>query len=74
MNQYASTGTIVRATTSEASMAIETVRANGRNSSPTMPPTSAIGRNTATVQIVEAAMAPPTSRTAARIAGAFSSP
>ena len=51
-----------------------TVRANGAKSSPTMPPTSAIGRNTATVVRVEAVMAPATSRTAVRMAWTFGSP
>ncbi|MNW52444.1 hypothetical protein D3C74_299630 [compost metagenome] len=55
-------------------MAIATVMANGRNSSPTMPPTSAMGRKTATVQTVDAVMAPPTSLTAVRIAVVFFSP
>ncbi len=62
-NQYASTGTIVRATSSEASRASELVMANGRNSSPTWPPTSASGRKTATVVRVEAVIAVATSRT-----------
>src|SRR5699024_76521 len=66
-NQYASTGTIVSATSREASIATVTVKANGRNSTPDIPPTSAIGRNTATVVIVEAVIAAPTSRTASTI-------
>ena len=41
-NQYASTGTIVSATNSEATSAIVTVSANGRNSSPVMSPTNAM--------------------------------
>jgi hypothetical protein len=73
-NQYASTGTMVSATTREAPIAIATVSANGRKSSPVMPPTRAIGANTATVVMVDAVIAPPTSRTAPRIAGSFSSP
>ncbi len=66
-NQYASTGTIVSATSSEATIAIVTVRAKGRKSSPVMSPTNAIGRNTATVVMVEAVIAVATSRTARRI-------
>ena len=50
-NQYASTGTIVSATNSEAVIAIVIVSANGRKSSPVTSPTNAIGRNTATVVI-----------------------
>ncbi len=73
-NQYESTGTIVSATSSEESIAIVTVNANGANSSPTMPPTSAIGRNTATVVSVDDVIAPATSRTAVRMACTFSSP
>ena len=73
-NQYASTGTIVSETNSDASRAIVTVMAKGRNSSPVSPPTSAIGKNTATVVIVEAVTAVATSRTAVRMAGSFSSP
>ena len=48
------------------------VSANGRKSSPTSPPTSAIGRNTATVVSVEAVMAPATSRTPPRSPGVAS--
>ena len=48
-------------------MAIATVNANGWNSTPAMPPTSAIGRKTTTVVMVEAVMAPATSRTASMI-------
>src|SRR5690625_1412705 len=66
-NQYASTGTIVSATSSEASIATVTVNAKGRNNTPDIPPTSAIGRNTATVVMVEAVIAAPTSRTASTI-------
>lgn len=73
-NQYASTGTTVSDTTSEASSATVTVIANGLNSSPTRPPTSAIGANTATVVSVEAVTAPDTSRTAVKIAGSLASP
>ncbi len=43
------------------------VNANGLKSSPTMPDTNAIGKNTATEVIVEAVIAPPTSRTASTI-------
>ncbi len=74
MNQYARTGTIVSATKSEASIAMATVSANGRKSSPTMPPTRAMGRNTATVATVEAVIAPATSLTAPMMAPTFSSP
>ncbi len=73
-NHDARTGTIVSETTREASSAMVTVSANGRNSSPTWPPTSAMGRKTATVVRVEAVTAPATSRTAVRIAGSLSSP
>ena len=45
---------MVSETTRLDASAIATVRANGRNSSPTSSPTSAIGRKTATVVIVEA--------------------
>ena len=60
MNQNANTGTTVSATTSDASSAMVTVIANGRNSWPAMPDTSAIGANTATVVSVDAVMAPAT--------------
>ena len=73
-NQYASTGTIVSATSSDAVIAIVTVSANGRKSSPVMSPTKAIGRNTATVVIVEAVTAIATSRTALMIAAFLSAP
>jgi hypothetical protein len=73
-NQYASTGTIVSATNSDAAIAIVTVIANGRNSSPVTSPTNAIGRNTATVVIVEAVIAAATSRTASRIDESLSAP
>ena len=52
------------ATSSEAVIAIVTVIANGRKSSPVTSPTKAIGRNTATVVMVEAVTAEATSRTA----------
>ena len=48
--------------------------ANGRNSSPVTPSTSASGRNTATVVIVDAVIAPATSRTARTIVDALSTP
>jgi hypothetical protein len=73
-NQYASTGTIVSETSSDASSAIVTVNENGRNSSPVMPSTRASGRNTATVVIVDAVIAPATSRTACTIVAALSTP
>jgi hypothetical protein len=64
----------VSETSSEASSATVTVSANGVNSSPTRPPTSAIGENTATVVMVDAVTAPATSLTALRIASRRSSP
>ena len=73
-NQYESTGTIVSATNSEETIAIVTVSANGANSSPTNPPTNAMGRNTATVVRVDEVTAPATSRTPARMASRFGSP
>ncbi len=73
-NQYASTGITVSATSSDASSATVTVIANGANNWPIMPPTNAIGRNTATVVSVDAVTAPLTSRTAVRTAWRFSSP
>ncbi len=65
---------MVSETSSDATSAIVTVKAKGRNSSPTMPATKAIGRNTATVVTVEAVMAPATSRTARMITAARSPP
>ena len=59
---------MVRETSSELIIARPTVRAKGRNSSPAIPPTTAIGRNTTTVASVAAVMAPATSWTASRIA------
>ena len=59
---------MVSETSSEASSAMVTVSANGRKSSPAMPPTRATGRNTATVVSVEAVTAAATSRTAVRMA------
>ncbi len=73
-NQYDSTGTTVRETISEASRAAATVRENGPKNSPTMPPTKAIGRKTATVVRVEEVTAPATSLTAAMMADSRSSP
>ncbi len=73
-NQYASTGITVSETSSDASSATVTVIANGAKSSPTSPPTRAIGENTATVVIVEAVTAPATSLTAVTIASVRSSP
>ena len=73
-NQYASTGTIVSATNSDAASAIVTVRANGRKSSPVMSLTRASGRKTATVVTVEAVTASATSRTPVLMASSFSSP
>jgi hypothetical protein len=57
----------VSATKSDAVIAIVTVNAKGRNSSPVTSPTKAIGRKTATVVIVDAVIAAATSRTASRI-------
>ncbi len=51
-----------------------TVTANGRNSSPVTSPTNAIGRKTATVVIVDAVIAPATSRTARTMVVARSTP
>ncbi len=73
-NQYDRTGTTVRETSSDASSAAVTVRLKEPNSSPTMPPTRPIGRNTATVVRVEDVTAPATSRTALRMAEWRSSP
>jgi len=63
---------MVSDTSSEATIAIDTVMANGRNSSPTMSPTNTIGRNTATVVMVDEVTAIATSRTASRIASPLS--
>jgi hypothetical protein len=71
-NHDASTGTIVSETRSEAAIAIVTVSEKGRNSSPVTSPTNAIGRNTATEVIVDAAIAAATSRTARMMVGIFS--
>jgi hypothetical protein len=62
MNRYASTGTTVRAHTSEASRANVTVSANGRKNWLTSPPTKPSGRKTATVVSVLAVIAEATSR------------
>ena len=59
---------MVRETTREASIAIATVRENGRSSSPAHPETTATGRNTITVASVAEVMAPATSPTASTIA------
>ena len=67
MNHDASTGTTVRDTSNDASRAMVTVSANGRNICPAWPPTSPMGRNTATVVSVELVMAPATSLTAPTI-------
>ena len=74
MNHHANTGTTVSETSSEASKAMVTVTANGRNSSPACPETSPIGRKTATVVSVELVTAPATSRTARRIEAGPTSP
>ena len=71
-NQYASTGTMVIDTSSDATRAIATVIENGRNSSPVMPDTTATGTKTATVVRVEAVTAPATSRTEATMASGVS--
>ena len=65
---------MVSDTNSDASSAIAKVNENGLNSSPTKPPTKAIGKNTATVVIVAAVIAPETSFTAFRTAFFFGSP
>src|SRR4051812_45287474 len=57
-SRYARTGTTVRAHRSDARSAKVTVRANGRNSCETMPPTKPSGRNTPTVVTVAAGVAP----------------
>jgi len=67
MNHDASTGTTVRDTNRDASSEIVTVIAKGRKISPACPPTSPIGRNTATVVRVELVTAPATSLTALMI-------
>src|ERR1700761_7676833 len=75
INQYASTGTMVSATSSDAIRAIVTVTANGVKISPVVPVTKmASGRNTATVVIVDAVTAAATSRTPVVIAAILSSP
>ncbi|CAB4537756.1 unannotated protein [freshwater metagenome] len=65
---------MVSDTNSDARSAIANVNENGLNSSPTKPPTKAIGKNTATVVIVAAVIAPETSFTAFRTAFFFGSP
>ncbi len=54
-------GTRVRATNNDANKETTTVRARPRESFPAIPVAKNIGKNTATVVKVEAAMAPPTS-------------
>ena len=61
-------------TNSDAASAIDAVNANGRKSSPTMPSTKAMGRNTAIVAIVDEVIAPATSRTAPTMDCTRSSP
>src|SRR5256885_16001248 len=73
-NQYASTGTTVSDTSSDASSATVTVIAKGENSSPTNPLTNAIGTNTATVVSVDDVTAPATSRTPSSTARCLASP
>lgn len=73
-NQYESTGTTVRETSSEASRAAVTVSEKEPKSSPIMPPTRPIGRKTATVVSVEEVTAPATSLTAVMMAASRSSP
>ena len=65
---------MVSETNSDATSAMVKVKANGLKISPIKPVTSAIGRNTATVVIVAAVIAPDTSFTALRIASFFGSP
>ena len=65
---------MVSDTKSDARSEIATVKAKGLNSSPISPPTKAIGRNTATVVMVEAVMALDTSRTAVSTAFLRGSP
>src|SRR5699024_8626796 len=61
INQYANTGTIVKATSVDPIMARTTVSANGRKSSPAMPSTNRMGTNTMTVTNVEEITAEETS-------------
>ena len=65
---------MVSETSSEAISAMAMVRANGRNSSPVDPLTNEIGKKTATVVMVDAVMAPATSRTAPTMVSALSTP
>ena len=74
MSRYASTGTTVRATTSEARSANVTVSAKGRKNWDTRPPTKPSGRNTPTVVMVAAVMAPATSFGPSMDAVSLSSP
>ena len=71
-NQKARTGTTVMETISEATRAMATVTAKGRNSSPVTPETTATGRNTATVVAVDAVTAPDTSLTEATMSAGVS--
>ncbi len=71
-NQYASTGTTVIETSSEATSATAMVTANGRNNSPVTPDTTATGKNTATVVAVDAVTAPATSLTEATMSAGVS--
>ena len=64
----------MRETTREASRAIVKLKLNGLNSSPTIPPTRATGKNTATVVMVAEVIAPATSFTASMMARFFGSP
>ena len=64
MNQYASTGTMVSETNSDPVSASTVVSAKGRNSSPAMPGTSAIGTNTSMATSVDDTTAAATSPTA----------
>ncbi len=73
-NQYERTGTTVRETRRDARRATVTVMEKDPNRAPTMPPTTPMGRKTATVVRVEEVIAPETSRTALRIAARRSSP
>ena len=55
-------GVVVSETSSEISTAIDSVTANSRNSRPTMPPISRIGRNTAISDRLIDSTVKPTSR------------
>src|SRR5699024_4654476 len=73
INQYANTGTIVKATSVDPIMARTTVSANGRKSSPAMPSTNRMGTNTMTVTNVEEITAEETSPVARVIVLTFDS-